>query len=165
MNTFDQPTVNELTEKWHPEFPFSLYFFFFPITKYFHMCVYWQLFSLATRLKLFLKCTFYPTDVSKRVDSAGCAIAVLISSFSLSSLRCPVFRRLREEAEKRKRPSWNELKSRKADRESPGDAKQHSTTTKNSRDQPEPGMINPAYEESEDGTSSAATPQTKHTTQ
>lgn len=63
--------------------------------------------------------------------------------------RCPVFRRLKEEADKRKRPSWNELKSRKADRESPGDAKQHSTT-KNSRDQPEPGMINPAYEESED---------------
>lgn len=85
----------------------------------------------------------------------------LISSFSLSFPRCPVFRRLREEAEKRKRPSWNELKSRKADRESPGDAKQHSTATKNSRDQAEPGMINPAYEESEDGASSAATAQTK----
>lgn len=87
----------------------------------------------------------------------------LISSFSPSFLRCPVFRRLREEAEKRKRPSWNELKSRKADRESPGDAKQHSTATKNSRDQPEPGMINPAFEESEDGTSSAATAQTTST--
>lgn len=89
------------------------------------------------------------------------AILSLIHSSSLSFLRCPVFRRLREEAEKRKRPSWNELKSRKADRESPGDAKQHSTTTKTSRDQPEPGMINPAFEESEDGTAAVATPQTK----
>uniref|UniRef100_A0A8C2ZEZ4 Ligand of numb-protein X 2b n=1 Tax=Cyclopterus lumpus TaxID=8103 RepID=A0A8C2ZEZ4_CYCLU len=37
--------------------------------------------------------------------------------------RCPVFRRLREEAEKRKRPSWNELKGRKSDGESSDDAK------------------------------------------
>lgn len=72
-----------------------------------------------------------------------------MSSLSLSFDRCPVFRRLKEEAEKRKRPSWNELKGRKSDGESPGDAK-HSATP---RDQPEPGLINPAYEESEDGRS------------
>lgn len=65
--------------------------------------------------------------------------------------RCPVFRRLREEAEKRKRPSWNELKGRKSDAESTGDAKQTTTQSRNpNRDQPEPGLINPAYEESED---------------
>ncbi|KAM9741859.1 ligand of Numb protein X 2b isoform 1-T3 [Menidia menidia] len=65
--------------------------------------------------------------------------------------RCPVFKRLREEAEKRKRPSWNELKGRKGDGESSGDAKHSATMSKNSsRDQPEPGLINPAYEESED---------------
>ncbi|XP_059202555.1 ligand of Numb protein X 2b isoform X1 [Centropristis striata] len=65
--------------------------------------------------------------------------------------RCPVFRRLREEAEKRKRPSWNELKGRKSDGESSGDAKHSATHSRNpSREQPEPGLINPAYEESED---------------
>lgn len=70
----------------------------------------------------------------------------------LSLLRCPVFRRLREEAEKRKRPSWNELKGRKSDGESSGDAKHSASLSRNpARDQPEPGLINPAYEESEDG--------------
>lgn len=70
----------------------------------------------------------------------------------LSFLRCPVFRRLREEAEKRKRPSWNELKGRKGEGESSGDAKHSATLSRNpTRDQPEPGLINPAYEESEDG--------------
>ncbi|KAI3351645.1 hypothetical protein L3Q82_020475 [Scortum barcoo] len=65
--------------------------------------------------------------------------------------RCPVFRRLKEEAEKRKRPSWNELKGRKGDGESSGDAKHSVTLSRNpTRDQPEPGLINPAYEESED---------------
>ncbi|XP_075959501.1 ligand of Numb protein X 2b [Anarhichas minor] len=65
--------------------------------------------------------------------------------------RCPVFRRLREEAEKRKRPSWNELKGRKGDVESSGDAKHSTTQSRNpTRDQPEPGLINPAYEESEE---------------
>ncbi|XP_042349234.1 ligand of Numb protein X 2b [Plectropomus leopardus] len=65
--------------------------------------------------------------------------------------RCPVFRRLREEAEKRKRPSWNELKGRKGDGESSGDAKHSTTLSRNpTRDQPEPGLINPAYEESEE---------------
>ncbi|CAK6964633.1 ligand of Numb protein X 2b [Scomber scombrus] len=65
--------------------------------------------------------------------------------------RCPVFRRLREEAEKRKRPSWNELKGRKGDSEPSGDAKHSATISRNpTRDQPEPGLINPAFEESED---------------
>lgn len=66
--------------------------------------------------------------------------------------RCPVFKRLREEAEKRKRPAWNELKGRKGDGE-PGDAKHPAVQSRNPmRDQPDPGLINPAYEESEDGT-------------
>ncbi|CAJ1058788.1 ligand of Numb protein X 2b [Xyrichtys novacula] len=65
--------------------------------------------------------------------------------------RCPVFRRLREEAEKRKRPSWNELKGRKGEGESSAEAKHSATQSRNpSRDQPEPGLINPAYEESEE---------------
>ncbi|KAK2904289.1 ligand of Numb protein X 2b [Channa argus] len=65
--------------------------------------------------------------------------------------RCPVFRRLREEAEKRKRPPWNELKGCKGDGESPSDAKYPAVLSRNStRDQPEPGLINPAYEESEE---------------
>ncbi|XP_040030069.2 ligand of Numb protein X 2b [Gasterosteus aculeatus] len=65
--------------------------------------------------------------------------------------RCPVFRRLREEAEKRKRPSWNELKGRKGEGETAGDAKHSATQSRNpARDPPEPGLINPAYEESED---------------
>lgn len=70
----------------------------------------------------------------------------------LSFCRCPVFKRLKEEAEKRKRPSWNEMKGRKGDGETSGDAKLSVTSSRNpTRDQPEPGMINPAYEESEDG--------------
>uniref|UniRef100_A0A3Q0RMM4 Ligand of numb-protein X 2b n=1 Tax=Amphilophus citrinellus TaxID=61819 RepID=A0A3Q0RMM4_AMPCI len=69
--------------------------------------------------------------------------------------RCPVFRRLREEAEKRKRPSWNELKGRKGDGEGSGDAKHSATLSRNStRDQPEPGLINPAYEEGEEDNTS-----------
>ncbi|KAK5616831.1 hypothetical protein CRENBAI_018310 [Crenichthys baileyi] len=65
--------------------------------------------------------------------------------------RCPVFKRLREEAEKRKRPSWNEIKGRKVDGESSGDAKHSATLSGNfTRDQSEPGLINPAYEEIED---------------
>ncbi|MEQ2307132.1 hypothetical protein AMECASPLE_015157 [Ameca splendens] len=65
--------------------------------------------------------------------------------------RCPVFKRLREEAEKRKRPSWNEIKGRKVDGESSGDAKHSATLSGNfTRDLSEPGLINPAYEEIED---------------
>uniref|UniRef100_H3DRA3 Ligand of numb-protein X 2b n=1 Tax=Tetraodon nigroviridis TaxID=99883 RepID=H3DRA3_TETNG len=64
--------------------------------------------------------------------------------------RCPVFRRLKEEAEKRKRPSWNEIKGRKGDGEAPGDAKHSSLSRNPTRETPEPGLINPAFEESED---------------
>ncbi|XP_020779169.2 ligand of Numb protein X 2b [Boleophthalmus pectinirostris] len=64
--------------------------------------------------------------------------------------RCPVFRRLREEAEKRKRPSWNELKGRRGDGDISGDAKQTALPRTSSRDQPDPGLINPAYEECEE---------------
>ncbi|XP_032411032.1 LOW QUALITY PROTEIN: ligand of Numb protein X 2b [Xiphophorus hellerii] len=65
--------------------------------------------------------------------------------------RCPVFKRLREEAEKRKRPSWNEIKGRKGDGEPSGDAKHSATLSRNhTRDQSEPGLINPAYEEIDD---------------
>ncbi|KAJ0049904.1 hypothetical protein NL108_005202, partial [Boleophthalmus pectinirostris] len=63
---------------------------------------------------------------------------------------CPVFRRLREEAEKRKRPSWNELKGRRGDGDISGDAKQTALPRTSSRDQPDPGLINPAYEECEE---------------
>lgn len=65
--------------------------------------------------------------------------------------RCPVFRRLKEEAEKRKRPSWNEIKGRKGDGEAPGDAKHSSLSRNPTREAPEPGLINPAFEENEDG--------------
>uniref|UniRef100_A0A8C7XQT9 Ligand of numb-protein X 2b n=1 Tax=Oryzias sinensis TaxID=183150 RepID=A0A8C7XQT9_9TELE len=65
--------------------------------------------------------------------------------------RCPAFRRLKEEAEKRKRPSWNELKGRRGDGGMTGDAKLSATLSRNpTRDQPEPGLINPAFEESEE---------------
>ncbi|KAK7922466.1 hypothetical protein WMY93_009368 [Mugilogobius chulae] len=64
--------------------------------------------------------------------------------------RCPVFRKLREEAEKRKRPSWNEIKGRKGDGDISGDAKQTALPRISSRDQPDPGLINPAYEECEE---------------
>ncbi|XP_029586027.1 ligand of Numb protein X 2b [Salmo trutta] len=69
--------------------------------------------------------------------------------------RCPVFRRLREEAERRKRPPWNELKGNRGEGESGADTKHTPTMTRTAtRDiQPEPGLINPAFEESEDETS------------
>ncbi|XP_056625832.1 ligand of Numb protein X 2b [Triplophysa dalaica] len=66
--------------------------------------------------------------------------------------RCPAFRRLREEAEKRKRPSWNELKGSKSD----GDLADTKSTPISRTTQPsgptEPGLVNPAYEEGEDDT-------------
>ncbi|XP_064810723.1 ligand of Numb protein X 2-like [Oncorhynchus masou masou] len=65
--------------------------------------------------------------------------------------RCPVFRRLREEAERRKRPPWNELKGNRGEGESGADTKHTRTATRDT--QPEPGLINPAFEESEDETS------------
>ncbi|XP_055782920.1 ligand of Numb protein X 2b [Salvelinus fontinalis] len=64
--------------------------------------------------------------------------------------RCPVFRMLREEAERRKRPPWNELKGNRGG-ESGADTKHTRTATRDT--QPEPGLINPAFEESEDETS------------
>ncbi|XP_070959610.1 ligand of Numb protein X 2b [Oncorhynchus clarkii lewisi] len=69
--------------------------------------------------------------------------------------RCPVFRRLREEAERRKRPPWNELKGNRGEGESGADTKHTPTMTRTAtRDtQPEPGLINPAFEETEDETS------------
>ncbi|KAI5105132.1 ligand of numb-protein X 2b, partial [Silurus meridionalis] len=65
--------------------------------------------------------------------------------------RCPAFRRLREESEKRKRPAWSEFKGSKPEEES--DAKSNPTPprTNISRGPPEPGMVNPAFEEAEDG--------------
>ncbi|KAJ8351226.1 hypothetical protein SKAU_G00227020 [Synaphobranchus kaupii] len=70
--------------------------------------------------------------------------------------RCPAFRKLREEAERRKRPSWNELKGR-AEGEPVADGKHPPTLsrTANSRGTAEPGLVNPglvnpAFEESED---------------
>ncbi|KAK3535746.1 hypothetical protein QTP70_020986 [Hemibagrus guttatus] len=64
--------------------------------------------------------------------------------------RCPAFRRLREEAEKRKRPSWNEFKGSKTEEESDNKSNPAPTRT-NSRGPSEPGMVNPAFEEADDG--------------
>lgn len=80
-----------------------------------------------------------------------CFLAALASSALLFFCRCPVFRRLKEEAERRKRPSWNEIKGRKVDGEMPGDAKHSSLSRNPTREAPDPGMINPAFEENEDG--------------
>ncbi|KAM6953164.1 ligand of Numb protein X 2b [Aplochiton taeniatus] len=67
--------------------------------------------------------------------------------------RCPVFRRLREEAERRKRPPWNELKGSKSEGESAADAKPTPTPSRTpTRGQAEPGLVNPAYEEGDDDT-------------
>ncbi|XP_056132136.1 ligand of Numb protein X 2b isoform X2 [Lampris incognitus] len=67
--------------------------------------------------------------------------------------RCSVFRRLKEEAERRKRPSWNECKGRKCEGESSAETKHTPTMSRVPvRDPGEPGLINPAYEESEDDT-------------
>ncbi|XP_060783734.1 ligand of Numb protein X 2b [Neoarius graeffei] len=65
--------------------------------------------------------------------------------------RCLAFRRLREEAEKRKRPSWNELKRSKTEEESDTRSSQAHTRTTNPCGLPEPGMVNPAFEEADDG--------------
>ncbi|XP_061092765.1 ligand of Numb protein X 2b isoform X2 [Conger conger] len=63
--------------------------------------------------------------------------------------RCPAFRKLREEAEKRKRPSWNELKGR-AEGDPGADAKHPPTRAAAPRGPADPGLVNPAFEESED---------------
>ncbi|KAL1262109.1 hypothetical protein QQF64_007374 [Cirrhinus molitorella] len=66
--------------------------------------------------------------------------------------RCPAFKRLREEAERKKRPSWNELKGSKSDGDL-ADAKSTPITRTGQLSGPsEPGLVNPAYEEGEDDT-------------
>uniref|UniRef100_A0A8C2K0I1 Ligand of numb-protein X 2b n=1 Tax=Cyprinus carpio TaxID=7962 RepID=A0A8C2K0I1_CYPCA len=66
--------------------------------------------------------------------------------------RCPAFRRLREEAERKKRPSWNELKGSKSDGDL-ADAKSTPITRTGQLSGPsEPGLVNPAFEEGEDDT-------------
>lgn len=66
--------------------------------------------------------------------------------------RCPVFKRLREEGERRKRPPWNELKGSRGEGDPGADAKHPAAPLSRTptRGQAEPGLINPAYEESED---------------
>lgn len=55
------------------------------------------------------------------------------------------------------------MKGRKGDGELSGDAKHSTMPSRNStRDQPEPGLINPAYEESEDGMESFNHPKSCH---
>lgn len=76
-------------------------------------------------------------------------ILLVLLHFLLS--RCLAFRQLREEAEKRKRPSWNELKGSKTEDESDIKSNQAHTRTTNVRGPPEPGMVNPAFEEVDDG--------------
>ena len=67
-------------------------------------------------------------------------------------LRCPVFRKMKEEMERKKKPSWNELKGIKSEGESSADTKHAPIPSRSSvRNLAEPGLINPAYEESEDG--------------
>ncbi|KAI4885357.1 hypothetical protein NFI96_014326 [Prochilodus magdalenae] len=64
--------------------------------------------------------------------------------------RCPAFRRLKEEAERRKRPCWNELRGSKTEGESDTKSNPALTRTVNPRGPPEPGLVNPAFEEGED---------------
>ncbi|KAL0974157.1 hypothetical protein UPYG_G00216400 [Umbra pygmaea] len=68
--------------------------------------------------------------------------------------RCPVFRRLREEAERRKKPSWNELKGNRSDGDLGADPKHNPVVSRTPTRgvQPEPGLINPAFDEIEDET-------------
>lgn len=67
--------------------------------------------------------------------------------------RCPAFKRLREEAERKKRPSWNELKGSKSDGDL-ADAKSAQTIGRTAQlsAPSEPGLVNPAFEEGEDDT-------------
>lgn len=69
--------------------------------------------------------------------------------------RCPAFKRLREEAERKKRPSWNELKGSKSDGDL-ADAKSAQTIGRTAQlsAPSEPGLVNPAFEEGEDGIAS-----------
>ncbi|KAJ8015676.1 hypothetical protein DPEC_G00028580 [Dallia pectoralis] len=65
--------------------------------------------------------------------------------------RCPGFKRLREEAERRKRPSRTELKGNRGEGESGAEPK-HTPTRITRGSLPEPGRINPAFDESEEET-------------
>ncbi|XP_052005526.1 ligand of Numb protein X 2-like isoform X2 [Xyrauchen texanus] len=64
--------------------------------------------------------------------------------------RCPAFKRLREEAERKKRPSWNELKGSKSDGDLT-DTKFTPSITRTTQTS-ETGLVNPAFEEGEDDT-------------
>ncbi|XP_036403833.1 ligand of Numb protein X 2b [Megalops cyprinoides] len=66
--------------------------------------------------------------------------------------RCSAFRRMREEAERRKRPSWNELKGGRSEGEPGSDSKLGPTLSRTAtpRGAADPGLVNPAFEESED---------------
>ncbi|XP_030650196.1 ligand of Numb protein X 2b isoform X2 [Chanos chanos] len=64
--------------------------------------------------------------------------------------RCPGFKRLREEAERRKRPAWNEIKGSRTEGECAGDSKSTPNRTSTARGPAEPGLVNPAFEEGED---------------
>ncbi|XP_051505976.1 ligand of Numb protein X 2-like [Myxocyprinus asiaticus] len=64
--------------------------------------------------------------------------------------RCPAFKRLREEAERKKRPSWNELKGSKSDGDLT-DTKFTPSITRTAQTS-ETGLVNPAFEEGEDDT-------------
>uniref|UniRef100_A0A8C5B502 Ligand of numb-protein X 2b n=1 Tax=Gadus morhua TaxID=8049 RepID=A0A8C5B502_GADMO len=67
--------------------------------------------------------------------------------------RCPVFKKLREEAERRKKPSWKEVKGRNGEVEACAESKLPAAPTRTStREHADPGLINPAYEESEEDT-------------
>ncbi|KAK0140121.1 Ligand of Numb protein X 2 [Merluccius polli] len=67
--------------------------------------------------------------------------------------RCPVFKRLKEEAERKKKPSWKELKGRNGEGELSTETKLPAAPSRTSiREHADPGLINPAYEESEDDT-------------
>ncbi|KAL4594093.1 ligand of Numb protein X 2-like [Arapaima gigas] len=73
-----------------------------------------------------------------------------------ASCQCPGFQKLREEAERRKKPSWNELKGTKSEVEPGNDSKQVATAAASRaappRAQADPGLVNPAFEETEDDT-------------
>ena len=63
-----------------------------------------------------------------------------------------MFKKLREEAERRKKPAWKEVKGRNGEVEACAESKLPAAPTRTStREHADPGLINPAYEESEEG--------------
>ncbi|CAL8306084.1 unnamed protein product [Arctogadus glacialis] len=67
--------------------------------------------------------------------------------------RCPVYKKLKEEAERRKKPSWKEVKGRNGEVEACAESKLPAAPSRTStREHADPGLINPAYEESEEDT-------------